>query len=146
MEGKTLMSISPVNPDDYNNALAKLRQKSPIVHKQFLDLLGQTSEGNTVFLPGSYEKGYRNSLFPTEQRPYYVLNLGIIGQLSDGTWVFPPSYDNGLNRGSNDLRFSVLAEGELRLMHRSQELEAALARMQEEVNRLKKEKTDNDAK
>jgi hypothetical protein len=139
------MSISPANPEDYSKALAKLRQTDPIASKQLFDLIGQTSEGNVVFLPGSYEKGYRDSLLPRQQRPFYVVNLGIIGQLSDGTWVFPPSYDSGMNRGSNDLRFAILAEGQMRLVQRNQELERSFALMQEEFDRLKKKSEKGNA-
>lgn len=118
-------SITPTNQEDYRNAIARLREASPITNKQWLGLVGETMEGDTIFIPGSYEKGYSDSLLPPTQRPHYTWNLLIIGQLSDGTLVFPPSYDSGRSRGINDLKFAVLAEGERRLARKNQELEAS---------------------
>src|SRR5580692_8451651 len=129
------MSIAPTNPEDYNKALAELLGKSPVVGKQMLGLVGQKSSGGMVFFPGSYEKGYGDSLLPVMQRPYYTLNLGILGQLSDGSIVFPPSYDEGRNQGSNDMKFAILAEGEKRLFRQQQAFEASQAVIKAEFER-----------
>jgi hypothetical protein len=141
------MSISPVNPEDYNRAITNLRRVSPIANKQLLGLVGETREGNLVLIPGSYERGYSNALLPPNQRPHYTLNLGIIGQLSDGTLVFPPSYNSGLSHGLNDLRFTIMVEVQKRQANRNQETataleatQAKLRELQEEVDRMKREK------
>lgn len=151
------MSLSPINPEDYNKALARLRESPPLIGKQMLGLVGHTRDGSLVFIPSSYEKGYSDSLLPPAQRPYYTLNLGVIGTLSDGTLVFPPSYDSGRTHGSTDLKFAILAEGEKRLIQQHLEFEAnqrqvkddfeaklsqafsKVKQLQEEVDSLKKE-------
>lgn len=130
------MSLQPYS-EDYEKALATLRQSPAIVSKQLLGIVGQTPDGNTIFIPGSYEKGFADALVPQAQRRQYVMNLGVIGQLSDGQWVFPPSYDRGLRQGTDELRFAVLAEGERRLMRQVQELESAQSRMTHELERTR---------
>jgi hypothetical protein len=138
------LSITPTTPEDYNNAISKLRATLPVANKEWLGLIGRTSNGETIFLPGSYEKGYTDSLLPSSQRPDYAWNLLFIGQLSDGSIVFPPSYDNGRSHGMNDLRFALLAEGEIRLARETHQIKddlaranATLAKLQEELSRLK---------
>lgn len=118
----------------------RLREVSPIASRQLLGLVGQTQDGSTVFLPGSYEKGYADSLLPPGLRPYYTWNLLVIGQLSDGTFVFPPSYESGRNHGRNDLRFAILAEGEKRLARDNQDLRNNLDQLRDEISRLKSER------
>jgi hypothetical protein len=134
------MSLAPTHPEDYRNAIAKLSEVSPIASKQYLGLVGQTQDGNMVFIPGSYEKGYADSLLPPGLRPYYTWNLLVVGQLSDGTFVFPPSYESGLNHGRNDLRFAILAEGEKRLARENQDLWNSLDQLRDEIARLKNER------
>lgn len=116
------MSAPSIVDDDYHRALAFLRSNSPITEEIFFRLVGRTINGGFVFLPQSYRKGYRDSLLPDGERPHYILNLVIIGQLTDGTLVFPPSYDEGLKAGLNDLRFAILAEGEKRLFQETHKL------------------------
>lgn len=138
------MHIVETNPDDYNNALISLRSNEPIVTEQFYGLVGQTMNGRLVFVPSSYRKGYSDALLPVRDRPYYTLNLIVIGQLSDGSWVFPPSYDNGIREGLTDLKFSILAQGEKRLfnenqklIHQHDELRKELERAQSQIKELK---------
>jgi hypothetical protein len=121
-------------PEDYENALAKIRNTKPVIRKQMLGLIGNGCDGSLIFIPGSYEKGYSDSLRRPGERPSYILNLGLIGKLSDGTWVFPPSYDAGLANGTNDLKFAILAEGEKRLMNQAQEFEAAQRQMRADID------------
>lgn len=135
------MSLASTNPEDYRNAIVRLREVSPVASKQWLGLVGQTQDGSTIFLPGSYEKGYADSLLPPGLRPYYTWNLLVIGQLSDGTFVFPPSYESGLNHGTNDLKFAILAEGEKRLARDNQDLRLRLDQLMDEIARLKSEKS-----
>jgi hypothetical protein len=141
------MNVQP-NSEDYERALARLRETPPVVSRHVLGLFGQTTNGSAVFIPDSYQRGYRDSLIPPGQRPHYVTNLGVIGQLSNGKWVFPPSYDHGLNQGSNDLKFAILAEGQRRLMQQIRELEGTQARLTNELeqtrNRLTQTKEELD--
>jgi len=80
-------------------------------HSNFL--VGTTKYGQTVFFPDSYLKGYRNVLNRNEL--WIRLDLFVIGQLSDGSWGFLPSYREGMTDGKNELRFAILAEGQRRL-------------------------------
>ncbi len=130
------MTTQP-DTEDYERALARLRQTSPITSRQLAGLVGQTQNGNAIFIPGSYERGYSDSLRPISQRPYYVVNFGIIGQLSDGRWVFPPSYDSGLNQGSTDLKFAILAEGQRRLVRQIAEFETTQTRLMNELEQAR---------
>jgi hypothetical protein len=114
----------PIDDDAYRQVVTYLRESSPVIQESLLGLVGQTSSGKIIFIPGSYRKGYLDSLRPSGERPQYTVNLGIVGQLSDGTWVFPPSYDGGLVDGSNSLRFAVLAEGEKRLFEQNRTLQS----------------------
>ncbi len=130
------MTLQP-SGEDYERALARLRETSPIASKQIFGLVGQTPNGNAIFIPGSYEKGYFDSLMPPAQRPRYTTNLGIIGQLSDERWVFPPSYDRGLDQGTSDLKFAILAEAERRLISQMQDLEATQAKLMSELEQTR---------
>ena len=125
-----------MNSSDYDHALQNLRRVNPIASEQFLGLTGTTRDGRFVFVPSSYRMGYQNATLPAAQRPNYTLNLGIIGQLSDGHWVFPPTYDAGLRDGSNDLRFAVLAEGEKRLFDENQGLHQEIEELRSKIQDL----------
>lgn len=113
----------PTDSSDYDNALASLQTFNPIASEQFWGLTGTTHGGRLVWVPASYRMGYRNAAMQSNRRPQYSLNLGIVGQLTDGRWVFPLSYDEGLRDGLNDLRFAVLAEGERRLFNENRRLQ-----------------------
>ena len=102
---------------DLARAVINLQQQPPVSQKYMFGLVGQTTNGRTVPFPSSYEKGYFDALLPPSNRPVYILNLIIIGQLSNGSWVFPPSYDAGVQGGLQALKFAVLAEGERRLFN-----------------------------
>jgi len=130
------MNVQP-NTDEFERALARVRATSPVASKHILGLVGQTPDGRAVFIPGSYEKGYQDSLLPPTQRPHYLTNLGIIGQLSNGIWVFPPSYNDGLSQGMNDLKFAILAEGQRRLIQQIRELESTQLRLANELEQTR---------
>lgn len=132
------MSLIPIDDDAYRQVITYLRESSPIVQESLLGLVGQTSNGKVIFIPGSYRKGYLDSLLPSGERPLYTFNLGIVGQLSDGTWVFPPSYDSGLADGSNNLRFAVLAEGEKRLFERNRTLQSQQDELRRQLDEAKR--------
>ena len=132
------MSLIPIDDDAYRQVITYLRESSPLVQESLLGLVGQTSNGKVIFIPDSYRKGYLDSLLPGGERPLYTFNLGIVGQLSDGTWVFPPSYDSGLADGSNNLRFAVLAEGEKRLFERNRTLQSQQDELRMQLDEAKR--------
>jgi hypothetical protein len=132
------LSLIPIDDDAYRQVIAYLRESSPIVEERLGGLVGQTSNRKVIFVPGSYRKGYFDSLLPSGERPQYTFNLGIVGQLSDGTWVFPPSYDSGLAEGSDNLRFAVLAEGEKRLFERNRTLQSQQDELRRQLDEAKR--------
>ncbi len=92
--------------DDYNRAIAKLRQVNPLQDSGWL--IGHKSDGSVVYLPGSYMAGYRNVLFGNVK----VVSefLGIFAQLSDGTIAFLPSLNNGVRDARQDLQNAIFIE------------------------------------
>lgn len=130
--------------EDCERAIAVLRQNVPITNEYLFGIIGQTRNGRTVLFPDSFNKGYYDSLLPPSRRPYYVLDLVIIGELSDGTWVFPPSYNDGLQTSINDLKFAILAEGQKRLYRKLEEMEALLKDLQEKPSKLSENKEEKD--
>jgi len=62
--------------------------------------------------------------------------LGLIGQLSNRTWIFMPSYDRGLalgNERQNNLKFAILAEGERRLFQEVQSQRQSQAQLEAQL-------------
>lgn len=130
--------------EDYARALAVLQQNVPVTREYLFGIIGETATGRTVFFPSSFRKGYFDALLPLSSRPYYVFDLLIIGKLSDDTWVFPPSYNDGLQTGINDLKFAILAEGQKRLYRKLEEMEAQLKDLQEKPSKLSEDKEEKD--
>ncbi len=139
--------LSPLERNDFIQKLTTLRHQNVVPSRGYLDVYGFTDTGDFVLAPNSYSRGYQDSFLPPDQRPSLGLNLlGIFGQLSDGTWIFIPSYNSGLTRGAerqNNLKFAILAEGERRLFRELQtqrqsqsELEIQLRQAQEKIASL----------
>ncbi len=116
--------LTPYERQTYLDRIEQVRNHNVIADKGFLDLYGHTESGEFILGPNSYSRGYRDSFLPANRRPYLVVNLfGVFGKLSDGSWIFIPSYNRGSNLGTqrqNDLKFEVLAEGERRLYQEMQ--------------------------
>jgi len=112
-------SLTPYERQSYLDRIEQVRNQNVISEKGLLELYGYTENGEFILAPNSYSRGYQDSFLPPNQRPYVVVNLlGIFGKLSNGSWIFIPSYNQGLTLGTqrqNDLKFEVLAEGERRL-------------------------------
>ena len=130
---------------EYLERVSSIRVHNP-VPSDFLGMAGYSDNGQLVLIPGSFREGYRDALTPPSQRRYLTVNLFIIGWLSDGTMVFPPSYWRGFNYGvrqANEVKFAVLAEGERRLFEDNQELGWKLERtetqLKEEIREMQKQ-------
>ena len=96
---------------EYQKQLAHLRSRSPL--RSDYSIVGWRHDGELVFFPGSYRAGFENSLRPLALRATMEWSLGLVGQLTDGRWVYPPSFADGQQRGDhlrNELRFEILAE------------------------------------
>lgn len=142
--------LSPLERQDYLSKIASLRQQDVVTSRGFLDLYGYAENGEFVLAPNSFAKGYQDSFLLPNQRPYITLNLlGLFGKLSNGTWIFIPSYSRGLTYGNerqSNLKFAILAEGERRLFQaleaqkQSQSsLEVQLKEAMERVKELEKQ-------
>ncbi len=137
--------LSPLERQDYLAKLTSLRQQDVISSRGFLDLYGSTENGEFVLAPNSFTRGYQDSFLLPNQRPYITLNLlGLFGKLSNGTWIFIPSYSRGLTYGNerqSNLKFAILAEGERRLFQaleaQKQSQSALEAQLKEAIGRVK---------
>jgi len=123
--------IDNYTQDDYQKALAKLKQVSPL-QPGYSTFIGHSQEGRAVWFPGSYLAGYTSILHNTQLAIVSdFLGLGIVGQLSDGTWAYLPSFRNGRAKAINDLRMAAMAQAHLRTFAEIEEIK----RRQEEQRR-----------
>jgi hypothetical protein len=111
----TKINIPPpsyYSTDQQNDIKAALKDIDPILPGSTF-FIGRTKNRRTIYFPQSYEIGFRNFL---EGNPLRVqIDLFTIGQLSNGQWVFLPSYIDGINDAENEFKFALLAEGQSRL-------------------------------
>lgn len=132
--------IESYRQDDYNKALAKLRQISPL-QPGYGVLVGYSQEGRTIWFPRSYLAGYMSILNNTQLT--ITTDWGVVGQLSDGSWAFLPSFKDGREKALHDLRMAAMAQAHLRTFEeietmkkeRREERELA-AREKEELRKL----------
>jgi DNA repair exonuclease SbcCD ATPase subunit len=95
-----------------NDVRAALKGIDPILPGSTF-LIGRTKYQRIIYFPESYEIGFRNFL---EGNPLRVqIDLFTTGQLSNGQWVFLPSYIDGINDAENEFKFALLAEVQRRL-------------------------------
>jgi hypothetical protein len=154
--------IDNYTQDDYQKALTKLRQVSPI-QPGHGKLNGYSQDGQLVWFPGSYLAGYSTIL---HNRSLTIVTdiFGIVGQLSDGTWAYLPSFRDGREKALNDLRMAAMAQAHIRTfqeieqMKKQQneqklkeeserkELQKMIDSLREEVTRLREEKDKREEK
>jgi len=107
-------SIDIYSSPDYTNAVAKLYDIEPIA-KGFNFFIGRKKDdGQIIYFPESYRIGYKNYLKGNQVWVQFDFFL-LVGLLSDGSWVFLPSYRDGINDAKNELKFAILAEGQRRI-------------------------------
>lgn len=133
--------LSPTERQQYLARIEALKQQNVVPSRGFLNLYGYTENGEFVIAPDSFALGYRHGLSPYSPRPSIVLNLlGLFGQLSNGIWVFLPTYNRGFSYGQskqNDLKFAILAEGEKTLFQANADLTRRVTELENELNRLR---------
>jgi hypothetical protein len=96
-----------------NQARAALKAIDPIL-PSYSFFIGRTKDGRIIYFPQSYSIGFKNFL---DENPWSLrLDLFTIGQLSNGMWVFLPSYVEGYNDAKNELKLALLAAGQRRLL------------------------------
>lgn len=141
-------SALPDRPE-YQERVALAMGHNP-VSNDFLGIVGWAESGQFVLATGSYTRGYQDAL---SSRPESSLtwDILILGMLSDGTLVFPPSYRQGFRHGMqriNEIRLSVLAEGERRLFAadeaKAQQLEDLTGKLDEVMTRVQELEKQNE--
>jgi len=125
----------------------QLRTEDQIVNKEFLNLIGHTANGVSVWFPDSYQRGYQDALTSINERPKMLWSLfGLVGYFSDGHFNYLPTYNQGFQY-AEELRINVIAHQTMKLTQKSVEqenkikdLNAMMYRLTREVDELKKEK------
>jgi hypothetical protein len=100
---------------DYTNAVAKLYDIDPISKGSNFFFGRKKDDGQIIYFPESYRIGYKNFLNGIQVWIQMDFLFLLIGLLSDGNWVFLPSYRDGINDARNELKFAILAEGQRRI-------------------------------
>jgi hypothetical protein len=111
----TKVNIPPpsyYSTDQQNDVKAALKDIDPIL-PGYTFFVGRTKYRRIIYFPQSYKIGFRN--FLEGNPPRIQIDLSTIGQLSNGQWVFLPSYIDGINDAENEFKFALLAEGQRRL-------------------------------
>jgi hypothetical protein len=99
---------------DYTNAVEKLYNIDPIAKGSNFFFGRKKDDGQIIYFPESYRIGYKN--FLNQNQVWVQMDfLLVVGLLSDGNWVFLPSYRDGINDAKNELKFAILAEGQRRI-------------------------------
>ena len=117
---------------EYQRQIVRLSAQEPVATDFWA--VGQDHTGSWFIHPNSLRAGYQDALRPWSQRRSLAWDFGIIGGLTDGTLVFPPTYRAGLTRGgslANELRFSILAD-------RSRAQEAQIDQLKSQVDELRR--------
>ena len=123
------------------------------MRREYLGVAGWSEAGDFVLFPNSYRQGYSDALtLDDSERRRLVSDWLVVGALSDGTIVYPPSYRRGVEYGiqrGNELKFSILAENGLRqanenrgLVERQEQTERTLGQALERIRELENKITD----
>jgi len=128
-----------INDNEIKLAVANLRSQNQIANKQFLGLLGTTTDGRIVWAPDSYQRGFAYELTPIEHRPTMVWELfGIFAMYSDGHINYLPSFNEGRTT-ARDLKTNLIAQY---AMNMKQEFTKKFDDQNKEITDLKKRLND----
>ena len=133
---------SPASQLDQENIINSLRSTDPVTyHYQFNMFVGKTKDGTLCYFPESYRRGYQD--FLDGQKLLIELELLTVGQCSDGTWVFLPSYFQGVEAARNELKFVLLAESQRRLFDETSKTGQEALKRSQLVESILAENTQN---
>ena len=124
---------------DYTTAVAKLSDIDPIAKGSNFFIGRKKDDGQIIYFPESYRIGYKNFLNRNQvwvQMDFFFL---LVSLLSDGNWVFLPSYRDGINDAKNELKFVTLAEGQRRIFEDNKRANDELEREHKELEELYEE-------
>jgi hypothetical protein len=124
---------------DYTNAVAKLYDIDPISKGSNFFFARKKDDGQIIYFPESYRIGYKNFLNGNQVWVQMDFLFLLIGLLSDGNWVFLPSYRDGINDAKNELKFAILAEGQRRIFEDNKRANSELDKQHKELEELYEE-------
>src|SRR5919198_3498688 len=124
---------------DYTNAVAKLYDIDPISKGSNFFFGRKKDDGQIIYFPESYRIGYKNFLNGNQVWVQMDFLFLLIGLLSDGNWVFLPSYRDGINHAKNELKFAILAEGQRRIFEDNKRANSELDKQHKELEQLYEE-------
>ncbi len=124
---------------DYTNAVAKLYDIDPISKGSNFFFGRKKDVGQIIYFPESYRIGYKNFLNGNQVWVQMDFLFLLIGLLSDGNWVFLPSYRDGINDARNELKFAILAEGQRRIFEDNKRANSELDKQHKELEELYEE-------
>ena len=124
---------------DYTNAVAKLYDIDPISKGSNFFFGRKKDDGQIIYFPESYRIGYKNFLNGNQVWVQMDFLFLLIGQLSDGNWVFLPSYRDGINDAKNQLKFAILAEGQRTIFEDNKRANSELDKQRKELEELYEE-------
>jgi hypothetical protein len=146
-----MTDLSNIMPNRQDGPIPQLEQETIVNSLRHIDpvtylfhsnpLIGKTKEGSLCYFPESYRKGYHD--FLDGQKLLIELELFAIGQSSDGIWVFLPSYFQGVDAARNELKFSLLAEGQRRLFSETSKTGQAVLKQSQLLENVLTESTQN---
>jgi hypothetical protein len=124
---------------DYTNAVAKLYDIDPISKGSNFFFGRKKDDGQIIYFPEGYRIGYKNFLNGNQIWVEMDFLFLLIGLLSDGNWVFLPSYRDGINDAKNELKFAILAEGQRRIFEDNKRANSELDKQHKELEELYEE-------
>jgi len=124
---------------DYTDAVAKLYDIDPISKGSNFFFGRKKDDGQIIYFPESYRIGYKNFLNGNQVWVQMDFLFLLIGLLSDGNWVFLPSYRDGINDAKNELKFAILAEGQRRTFEDNKRANSELDKQHKELEELYEE-------
>jgi hypothetical protein len=124
---------------DYTNAVTKLYDIDPISKGSNFFFGRKKDDGQIIYFPESYRIGYNNFLNGNQVWVQMDFLFLLIDLLSDGNWVFLPSYRDGINDAKNELKFAILAEGQRRIFEDNKRANSELDKQHKELEELYEE-------
>jgi hypothetical protein len=122
---------------DYTNAVEKLYNIDPIAKGSNFFFGRKKDDGQIIYFPESYRIAYKN--FLNQNQVWVQMDFLLVGLLSDGNWVFLPSYIDGINDAKNELKFAILAEVQRRIFEDNKRSNSELEKQHKELEELYEE-------
>jgi hypothetical protein len=129
--------IDIYSSSDYTNAVEKLYNIDPIAKGSNFFFGRKKDDGQIIYFPESYRIAYKN--FLNQNQVWVQMDFLLVGLLSDGNWVFLPSYIDGINDAKNELKFAILAEVQRRVFEDNKKSNDEIGKQHKELEELYEE-------